>query len=364
MILAIISHTAHYKTPQGEIVGWGPTVTEINHLLPVFDKIYHCAFLHKETPPGSSLPYKSPDIEFIPLPPSGGKGLQKFTVFTNLPSTIKTVHQILKKADIFQFRAPTGFGLYMIPYLVIMNRKKGWFKYAGNWIEEHPPLGYALQRWMLKLQSRKVTINGSWKDQPDNILTFENPCLTQKDRKKGKEAIGAKSFEGGLKVCFVGNLTRKKGFDLLMEALLKEESKFEQIHVVGNGPLAEDYKIKYPKAIFHGFLPKEKVQEVYLKCHFVVLPSLSEGFPKVIAEGMNYGCIPIVSDVSGISQFIKDGENGFLINPITRDNLNTVLGKVFEVKNSDFQNFIKINYRLASRFTFVAYLQNIRNRIL
>ena len=43
MKLAIISHTEHYKTKAGTIVGWSPTVNEVNHLLEIFDEIYHVA---------------------------------------------------------------------------------------------------------------------------------------------------------------------------------------------------------------------------------------------------------------------------------------------------------------------------------
>ena len=38
MKLAIISHTEHYKLPDGSIVGWSPTVNEINHVLEIFDE--------------------------------------------------------------------------------------------------------------------------------------------------------------------------------------------------------------------------------------------------------------------------------------------------------------------------------------
>ena len=44
MKLAIISHTEHYPNQDGDIVGWGPTITEINHLLDRFEEIYHVAF--------------------------------------------------------------------------------------------------------------------------------------------------------------------------------------------------------------------------------------------------------------------------------------------------------------------------------
>ena len=41
MKLLIISHTEHYRNSLGAIVGWGPTLTEINFLATVFDEIYH-----------------------------------------------------------------------------------------------------------------------------------------------------------------------------------------------------------------------------------------------------------------------------------------------------------------------------------
>lgn len=73
MKIAIISHTEHYKQPNGTIVGWGPTVSELNHLAQDFEEIYHIAFLHSGPPPPSSLPYTSPNIKFIALRPVGGK---------------------------------------------------------------------------------------------------------------------------------------------------------------------------------------------------------------------------------------------------------------------------------------------------
>lgn len=346
-------------------MGWGPTVTEINHLLPLFEKIYHCAFLHEEEPPHSSLAYNSPKIEFIPLPPSGGKGLmQKLTVITTLPETLKRVKQVLRIADIYQFRAPTGIGLYMIPYLTFFERKNGWFKYAGNWDQKNAPPGYALQRWMLRKQSHILTINGSWPNQPVNVVSFDNPCLTDLDREKGKITIEKKSLESRPIICFVGNLTIQKGFDIFMDALENLVDQLGEIHVIGDGPLRIEYENKLKAVIFHGSLPKEEVHNVYLKCHFIVLPSLSEGFPKVIAEGMNFGCIPIVSDISGISQYIRDEENGFLIRPVTRDSLIISLKKSFRLKNDDYKKMALFNHQMASRFTFETYLQHLRSRIL
>ena len=59
MILAVISHTEHYYDLNGEVLGWGPTITEINYLSKLFSKIYHLAPLHDLPVPNSALPYIS-----------------------------------------------------------------------------------------------------------------------------------------------------------------------------------------------------------------------------------------------------------------------------------------------------------------
>ena len=83
---------------------------------------------------------------------------------------------LLGHIDYFQFRAPTGIGVYVIPFLTLYTKTPGWFKYAGNWNQNPAPLGYRIQRRFLKKQNRIVTINGSWDNQPKHCLTFENPC--------------------------------------------------------------------------------------------------------------------------------------------------------------------------------------------
>ncbi|MDB9961705.1 capsular biosynthesis protein, partial [Oceanihabitans sp.] len=132
--LTIISHTEHYKTADGSIVGLGSTVTEINHLLDVFDAIIHVAMLHDSPAPASALPYTSNRIKFMPLPAVGGpKVLDKLAILWKAPLILRVIHKAINQTDYFQFRAPTGIGVFVIPYLMVWRSKKGWFKYAGNW---------------------------------------------------------------------------------------------------------------------------------------------------------------------------------------------------------------------------------------
>ena len=50
----------------------------------------------------------------------------------------------------------------------------------------------------------------------------------------------------------------------------------------------------------------------------MVLPSKSEGWPKVLAEGMFWGCIPIATPVSCVPWMLGEGERGIILslNPV------------------------------------------------
>ena len=370
MKLAIISHTEHYKTSDGTIVGWSPTVHEIKHLLEVFDEIYHVGMLCEGGPPASTMAYADDRITFVPLKPSGGRTiLSKFHIILQAPQVLRTVSNTLKQVDCFQLRTPTGIGVYLIPYLSLFSRKKGWYKYAGNWNQQHPPLGYRLQRFMLKQQQRQVTINGQWADQPKHCITFENPCLTLADLELGKKVMQSKTVEGPLRFCFVGRLERAKGVEVIIRAFgmltAIEKQRVDEVHFVGDGQDAEHFKtlasgIAHVTFVFHGFLSRAAVFKIYEDSHIFMLPSMaSEGFPKVIAEAMNFGCVPLVSDVSAISQYIN-ADNGYVLNDVTVAKLTRELKNIINLQNEDYKRLIANNTGFIYQFSFKHYNARIK----
>jgi len=77
---------------------------------------------------------------------------------------------------------------------------------------------------------------------------------------------------------------------------------------------------KYAKAknvseyvIFAGYC--HNIVEILSLFDIFILPSLWEGLPNSIIEAMAIGLPIIASDVGGVSELIKDGENGILIKP-------------------------------------------------
>lgn len=73
------------------------------------------------------------------------------------------------------------------------------------------------------------------------------------------------------------------------------------------------------------------------KSHFVILPSQSEGWPKAIAEGMFWSCIPLATSVSCIPDMLDYGKRGLLL----QMDLNRDLAEIEKMINDKDQLLIK-----------------------
>ncbi len=116
------------------------------------------------------------------------------------------------------------------------------------------------------------------------------------------------------------------------------------------------------KAIFHGFLGKNEVHELLAASHFLLLPSDSEGFPKVIAEGACYGVIPVVSNVGSIAHYVTPN-NGFLWDISSTVSYTDVFTDALQNHAETLKDKSNAIVELAEKFTFTNYLVSL-NKIL
>ncbi|MDY0089775.1 MAG: glycosyltransferase family 4 protein [Flavobacteriaceae bacterium] len=372
--LLIISHTEHYESSNGIIVGWGATINEVNFLADFWEEVVHIGCLYDSEAPKSALPYTKNNIRFVPISPYGGKTvLDKLGILFKIPKIIQQVIKHQKGATEVQLRLPTSMGLFLLPLFSFFLPRKYtfWVKYAGDWAQQKTPLANKLQRRWLKMNwaKCKVTINGFWNNQPAQCYSFENPCLYLNDIENGLKVSAEKVFEPPYTFCFVGRVDEIKGMSRVIDAFREIPlDLIEAIHIVGSGKDMARYIEKSAflgeKIIFHGDQSRNQVHQFMQKSHFFLLPSSVEGFPKVVAEAACYGTIPVVSNVSSIKHYLND-TNSFLwhINTTHKVYGNIVkqaVNSTKEIKEEKSKEIIKI----APLFTFDNYLKKLKENIL
>lgn len=124
-------------------------------------------------------------------------------------------------------------------------------------------------------------------------------------------------------ILFVGRFRPEKGLEYLVKAIsiIKEKDKEAKLLLVGEGPEEENLRnLVFEKQLtefitFAGQIPHENVKDYMVASDIFVLPSLSEGFPNVLLEAMACGLSIVATRVTGIPEIVKDGENGFLVEP-------------------------------------------------
>lgn len=116
----------------------------------------------------------------------------------------------------------------------------------------------------------------------------------------------------------VGRIDEGKGWRVTRDAVLEVRSRGldARLWIAGEGP-EQDAAAAWcaAHAQFARFLGwvQDPAATLMPRLDFIALPSLTEGMPMTLLEGMNAGVIPIATRVGGIPSVVRDLENGLLI---------------------------------------------------
>ncbi len=371
-ICTIISDTPYSKDKNGGLVGLDPTVEEIDHLCSLFKKIYHFAPLYNIDPPKSFVKHRKSNIAIIPMRPNGGNFfLKKLKHVLYFPLNLLKLKPFLEKTDVIHFRAPMGFGVLFLPWLYIFWSKKIWIKYGGSWISNDVPITYKFQRWIISHFPKNaiITINNSTNKLGSNFFQFLNPCFRNEIIKRNKDLVQKKNFKNGLNLVFVGRVEKNKGIDDIFEIFQKigGMKNIKSLKIIGESKKEKYYKEKAitisPKIKILGSLNRKDIFKIYAESHVLILLTKSEGFPKVIMEAGVFGCVPIVSNFPGISEVIKHGYEGYIMDSYNSKYSQKDFQSVFE--DLDALKVCSMNiFQKSHSFTYEQYLINIQDAIL
>ena len=149
-------------------------------------------------------------------------------------------------------------------------------------------------------------------------LGVDTDIYFQKPRKRLKNIV------------FVGNLNKRKRAGEFLQ--LAEKFPDINFNIIGDGIDKESLKIKAANNVtFFGHLNQQDVASKFNEMDLHILPSISEGFPKVILEAASSGIPSIVYSNYGASEWIVNNKNGFIVNDF--EQLTTILRSLIDNEN-------------------------------
>ena len=161
----------------------------------------------------------------------------------------------------------------------------------------------------------------------------------------------------------LGRLIGLKGFGYLIDAMeMMQTDPLPFLLIGGRGPLRKQlerhiqHKGLEDRIKLMGHIPYEFIHHYYAAADIFVLPSIidqegnTEGLGVVLLEALACGTPCVASNVGGITDIIKDGKNGFLVEPKNAEGLANKItalieNKVLKQKMADYgRNFVEENF--------------------
>ena len=323
MKIAVITHVTHIKE-NDFFYAYGPYVKEMNIWFKYVDKVVIVAPITEKLRTPIDLKYNHNIISFYKVPSFSLISVSEIIkTIIRLPQLICNVFLAMKKADHIHLRCPGNMGLLGCLVQMLFPHKKKTAKYAGNWDpKSKQPLTYRIQKWILNntflTKNMTVLVYGEWEGSSKNI----KPFFTASYKESEKEEVLTKTMHDPIiEFLFVGTLSLGKQplYAIKLVQQLALNHKNIRLKLYGDGVLKneiENYiQLNSLQNIVNvlGNQDSEVIKKAYQKSHFLILPSKSEGWPKVVAEAMFWGCLPIVTNVSCVSGMLNNNERGVML---------------------------------------------------
>ena len=345
MKFLIITHVIH-KKDKHNIYGYAPYIKEMNLWLKYVDEVIIVAPIKLTKVTNIDLAYKHNNLKFIKVPHFNLTSILNIikTAFF-IPFIFFKIVKNMSQVEHIHLRCPGNMGLLGSIAQIFFPKKIKTVKYAGNWDKNSKqPFTYRLQKYILSntflSKNIKVLVYGEWENQSKNIVPFFTATYSEVEKSIVFPSKNFNPKEEPIRLIYVGALSSnkrpflsieivhnliKKGYNVLFDIFGDGEDRKNLETYVKENNLEKMVKI-------YGNQKSEVVKDYYQKAHFIIFLSKSEGWPKVVAEAMFWGCLPITTDVSCVNYMIGYGKRGKVVNPNIEDSLNSIEEYIKEPK--------------------------------
>jgi len=186
-----------------------------------------------------------------------------------------------------------------------------------DYIRRQKPIVRRYLFFIFNHSARIVTLSDYWQQvygqifQASLLTVIPNPCPTVLHQLPLRDHPAPT-------VLFLGLLTPAKGVYDLIDAVKLSAGKVEyQVRIFGDGEIARTvaYAAGLDNISVFPWADRARMAAEYLQADIFVLPSYIEGLPMVILEAMGSGLPVVATRVGGVPEIVREGYNGYLIEP-------------------------------------------------
>jgi glycosyltransferase involved in cell wall biosynthesis len=155
-------------------------------------------------------------------------------------------------------------------------------------------------------------------------------------------------------VVYIGGLIKRKQ----VHQILKLARRYNDLrfNIIGDG--SERNKLEKESSdnvIFYGLLNHKEMNNILKNSQLMILPSKSEGFPKVILEAASAGIPSLVYSSYGVEEWIENNSNGFIV-----DEFNDMISFLDDMllDNKILNKVSKNTIQLSEKFNWNTIIKN------
>jgi glycosyltransferase involved in cell wall biosynthesis len=133
----------------------------------------------------------------------------------------------------------------------------------------------------------------------------------------------------------VGRMAPEKNLEQVLKVFDALQFMGDQVKLVmvGDGPLKEQFKLRYPKIIFPGMLSQPELAIYYASSDLFVFPSQTETFGNVTLEALASGIPVLAFDCAAARDWVQPNLNGWLIPEDRPDDFASKAVEIFKSGN-------------------------------
>ncbi len=324
-MICIITHVQHIKN-KNHYYGYGPYIREMNIWLNHVDEVILVAPLIEDELNPIYEKYNHSNLHFYQVQEFTISSLSNiFKTLIRLPKVFFQVYKAMAQSDHIHLRCPGNIGLIGAIVQILFPNKQKTAKYAGNWDpKSKQPWSYRLQKWILSntflTRNMQVLVYGEWEGSSKNIKSFFTATYSEEEMER-LGVVETRRLGEEIMFLFVGTLSKGKQplYVIQLVEELYKRGKNVILELYGEGSLRKELELYITQNNLESIISlkgnhsRETVLKAYQSSHFLILPSKSEGWPKVVAEAMFWGCVPIASPVSCVSYMMGNGSRGVVL---------------------------------------------------